>query len=141
MGRVQIALSFAFFAAVFLVSTETSVAQTGFRDAYRRQTGYRGYSRYHPNRTVRDQVFRRPTVSPYLQLVDRSSPSSTPYHSLVRPQLEQQQINRRQNIALQQLRQQTNAVRAQRSRTEGIRATGHQTFFQNLSHYYPGARR
>jgi len=140
MGRTQLALAIAVFATVFLVAIDTSVAQTPYRDVYRSRLGS-GRSRYSPQNTIRNQIFRRPTVSPYLQLVDRASASSTPYHSLVRPQLEQQQINRQQNRALQQLRRQTAAPRAPPNRGEGLRATGHQTFFQNLSHYYPGARR
>jgi hypothetical protein len=91
---------------------------------------------------VRDNTLRRPTVSPYLNLVDPArSPFTTPYHSLVRPLLEQEEATRRQQVQLQQVQQQllqSEQRRTSRDQPGGIRGTGHATFYQNYSHFYPG---
>jgi hypothetical protein len=84
-----------------------------------------------------------PTVSPYLNLFreDFDGNSDFNYTTLVRPQLQQQQINQqvqRQNLELNRRLQ---SVAAQSDfNPEGSKAqypTGHQTVFGYYGHYYP----
>ncbi len=85
---------------------------------------------------------RRPRVSPYLNLVNNNQPGATNYQSLVRPQLEQQAVNRNQRAALSRM-QRTAPTRSQ-STSQGnqhLRGTGHRTTFDDLSRYYPGLKR
>jgi hypothetical protein len=86
-----------------------------------------------------DSILKRPTVSPYLQLLSESSLTTTPYHSLVRPALEQQRINQTQSDQFQRLQQQVyrdEQYRRQQPGQGALRPTGHRTYFGNLSHYY-----
>jgi hypothetical protein len=94
-------------------------------------------------------IYRRPTVSPYIQLQQQGMnplQNQNVYQTLVQPQLQQQQ----QQIAqLQQARQMTrmqNQVQqiqrdtSARQVDESIRPTGHRATFQNFSHFYPQQR-
>jgi hypothetical protein len=92
-------------------------------------------------------VRQTPTVSPYLNLFreDLDGNSDLNYQTLVRPQLEQQQINQQvQRQALDSSRRiQALSARADFS-PQGSRQqspTGHSTAFFNYSHYYPTGRR
>jgi hypothetical protein len=92
-------------------------------------------------------VSTRPTVSPYLNLFreDLDGFSDFNYQTLVRPQLQQQEIN--QNLQRQQQELSANvqamvakpAFNPQGSQSQ--HPTGHQTMFRQLSHYYPLAAR
>lgn len=86
----------------------------------------------------RDLAFRRPTVSPYLSLFDRSGTSTTPYYAYVKPRLEQQAENRRLEQQQTALRQELNqvAARANAAQQTGRLPTGHTTVFMNYSHYF-----
>ncbi len=86
----------------------------------------------------RDLAFRRPTVSPYLSLFDRSGSSTTPYYSYVKPRLEQQAENRRVQQQTAQLQQELNQVSARSNAAQqaGRLPTGHTTVFMNYSHYF-----
>jgi hypothetical protein len=90
------------------------------------------------NNNYRDLAFRRPTVSPYLSLFDRSGTSTTPYYAYVKPRLEQQAENRRMEQQNTQLRQELNqvAARANAAQQTGRLPTGHTTAFMNYSHYF-----
>lgn len=91
----------------------------------------------------------RPTVSPYLNLFNEGfSDGADNYNTLVRPQINQQRTNaqfRRQN---EQLRRQEQAVNSRfqalsarpaftPTGNQNILTTGHRTFYNNTSHYYP----
>jgi hypothetical protein len=84
----------------------------------------------------------RPRVSPYLNLVNNTQAGATNYQSLVRPQIEQQSINRSQRAAVSQLQRQSAATRSA-STPQGnskLRGTGHHTVFGETSRYYPQMR-
>ena len=95
------------------------------------------------------QIYRRPTVSPYIQLQQQGMnplQNQNVYQTMVQPQLQQQQ---QQITQLQQARQMTkmqNQVQqiqrdtSARQLDESIRPTGHRATFQNLSHFYPQQR-
>lgn len=99
----------------------------------------------HTTRAVKPyaNVERRPTVSPYLNLVrDDGDTSDVPnYQSLVRPQIEQSRTNRRQRQRLQKLGRQVRQLQTSKSpstgETDQVRETGHAVRFMNLLHYYP----
>jgi hypothetical protein len=84
-----------------------------------------------------------PTVSPYLNLfrTDLGGNNDLNYNTLVRPQLQQQQLNaqvQRQNIELSR-RVQSIAAQADYN-VEGSKdelPTGHQTAFMYTGHYFP----
>ena len=85
---------------------------------------------------------RTPTLSPYLSLTRGDDEGSVlpNYFTFVRPQLEQQRFNQKQQKRIQTLDQQFRQFSAQGAfsptgSTE-IRATGHETRFRNLSHFY-----
>lgn len=89
-------------------------------------------------RDYRDLAFRRPTVSPYLSLFDRTGNSTTPYYAYVKPRLEQQDENRRLARQTAELRQELNqaTARANAAMQQGRLPTGHTTVFMNYSHYF-----
>lgn len=85
------------------------------------------------------------TMSPYMNLFreDLSGSGDMNYQMLVRPMLEQQEINRqmqRENQLLSR-RVQSLATQSALSATEGtgLIPTGHQTTFGYYSHFYPAA--
>lgn len=82
----------------------------------------------------------RPTVSPYLNLLQGGANSLNlpQYQTLVRPFLDQQSINERNQFDTQSLKRQVNTLQGQVNRaTIGPgRATGHPTRYMNYSHYY-----
>ncbi|MDA7977598.1 MAG: hypothetical protein MPJ50_02370 [Pirellulales bacterium] len=86
------------------------------------------------------QGVRRPTVSPYLNLLRRDATPAENYYNLVRPEKTFRQSLQAQSRQIQQLqRQSTAAPRAQTATTPGVVAipsTGHTTFYQTYSHYY-----
>ena len=102
-----------------------------------------------PNNLPFSTVYRRPTVSPYIQLQQQGMnplQNQNVYQTLVQPQLQQQQqqitqlqqarqMSRMQN-QVQQIQRDTSA----RQLDESIRPTGHRATFQNLSHFYPPTR-
>lgn len=92
-------------------------------------------------------VQRRPTLSPYLNLLrnDGDDLGGLPnYHTFVRPMLDQQRTNRRTSQQLQGLNQDVQAVNRQLahqpSEASMLRPTGHQTVFMNHSHFYQFGR-
>lgn len=89
-----------------------------------------------------DHLQRTPTISPYLNLErdDNSASVATNYHTLVRPQLQQQATNRRQQRELQQLGRELQHYEAQLPTAPGgsdsIRSTGHSVRFLNYLQFY-----
>jgi Ca2+-dependent lipid-binding protein len=91
-------------------------------------------------------TYRRPTVSPYLQLQQQGMnplQNQNIYQTMVQPQVQQQQ----QQIEMLQQRRQLGKVQGQvqqiqqssqaRQINETIRPTGHASTYMNYSHFYP----
>jgi TolA-binding protein len=92
-----------------------------------------------------NSVYRRPTVSPYLNLQQQGyNPlqSQNIYQTVVQPQVQQQQqqieqlSQRRQMQKLQNQVQQIGRDTTGRQVDESIRPTGHRATYMNYSHYY-----
>lgn len=109
--------------AVFLVALLGVLsAGTAMAQVQQRQYGY-------------DPFLNRPALSPYFNLTRRESGSSLNYHTMVRPQIEAQYQAQYQQRQIQQLQRQVSRPASQA--TAGG-ATGHPSYFMNLSHFYPG---
>jgi hypothetical protein len=92
-----------------------------------------------------NSTYRRPTVSPYMQLQQQGfNPWQTQniYQTQVQPQVQQQQqqieqlSQRRQMSRLQNQVQQIGRDTSSRQLDESIRPTGHRATYMNYSHYY-----
>jgi hypothetical protein len=110
----------AFGALVVIVSTSSAQAQQPFSN-----------------------IQQSPTVSPYLNLLNRSNVGLPNYQTLVRPMLDQQEQNIQQQQQINQLKQHQKSLvanqergLAQRGISNEIRGTGHVTVFMDYSHYY-----
>lgn len=96
-----------------------------------------------------ENIYRRPTVSPYLQMQQQGMnplQNQNIYQTMVQPQLEQQrqqieQINQRRQMGQMQnqMRQMQQSSQA-RQLDETIRPTGHASTYMNYSHFYRMAR-
>jgi hypothetical protein len=95
-------------------------------------------------------IQQSPTVSPYLNLLNRSNVGLPTYQTLVRPQIDQQEQSLQQQQQINQLKQHQKSLvanqergLAQRGISNEIRGTGHVTVFMDYLHYYqraPGSR-
>jgi hypothetical protein len=90
------------------------------------------------------QYTPKPTVSPYLNLFNDPTGIGV-YQTLVRPFLNQNDVNSNQSATNLQLQQQLNQIRSNSglgvTGTGGrIRPTGHAATYMDLSHYYSGGR-
>ncbi len=90
------------------------------------------------------QYSPRPTVSPYLNLFNDPRGVGV-YQNMVRPFLQQNDLNAQQNAINNQLQAELNQVRSSTGlggtgAARGIRPTGHAATYMELSHYYTGAR-
>ncbi|MEM6328645.1 MAG: hypothetical protein AAF790_00195 [Planctomycetota bacterium] len=92
---------------------------------------------------------RRPSISPYLNLFrgDNNFTGSNDdlnYQTLVRPQLQQQQFNRRAALAAQQMNARLQNLAAQPAfaptGSQTLIPTGSPAAYRFYSHYYPGQR-
>jgi hypothetical protein len=84
----------------------------------------------------------RPTVSPYLNLLNNNSFGIPNYQTMVRPEVEARDAINRQGASLQQLQQQfREASQGGRQYQPGVSRTGHGARYMNYSHYYSGIRR
>ncbi len=92
-----------------------------------------------------NSTYRRPTVSPYMQLQQQGfNPfqNQNIYQTMVQPQVQQQQqqieqlSQNRQMQKLQNQVQQIGRDTSGRQIDESIRATGHRATYMNYSHYY-----
>ena len=89
-------------------------------------------------------IQQSPTVSPYLNLLNRNTGSGLPaYQTLVQPILQQQQQAAIQQTQISRLQKQQSALAAgggltapARGVSSEIRGTGHVTAFMDYSHYY-----
>ena len=88
-----------------------------------------------------DSSARRPSVSPYMNLINNNTGQATNYQSLVRPQIDQQNYNTQAASAIKNLqRQQAASSMRSKSSSEGntkMRATGHAATRETYSHFYP----
>ena len=97
------------------------------------------------NRSVNNQILNRPTVSPYLQLLQNNGAAAVGagatasiYQTQVRPAVEARRQAAVQQGQINQIRNDLNRARQQFSRPTGQNSTGHPTRFMSYSHYYPG---
>lgn len=86
-----------------------------------------------PGRSSYSNRLRRPSVTPYLNLFRQDSLGQPSYYTLVRPQLAQQQINGRQELAVSEL---DSAVAEERRERQTLPATGHPVRYRYFSHFY-----
>jgi len=102
-----------------------------------------------PGQKPFQDVYRRPTVSPYLQLQQQGMnplQNQNIYQTMVQPQVQQQQQQIEQLNQRRQMGQLQNQVRQiqqspqSRQFDETIRPTGHASTFMNYSHFYPPRR-
>ena len=119
----------------------TATAQAQFQHQ-NRVSGltYRGQS-------MRSAILSQPTVSPYLALVDLNGTGaidpSRQYFSFVRPRIERDAQQRRQQLQIQNLQQNVADMRsaAARQNQQRGRITGHPTRFNYYLQYYPTLNR
>jgi len=103
-------------------------------------------SRFVYNYTARGSILNRPTTSPYLAMTDisgRGINSAQSYFTQVRPQLENQIRQRRQQRNINNLQRNVSSIntaisRAAANNRRGARITGHPTRFATYLNYYPG---
>jgi hypothetical protein len=88
-------------------------------------------------------IQQSPTVSPYLNLMNRSNVGLPTYQTLVKPQIDQQEQNFQQQQQISRLQQHQKSLVAnqerglsQRGISNEIRGTGHVTVFMDYLHYY-----
>lgn len=86
-------------------------------------------------------VQQTPTVSPYLNLLNRQGLGLPNYQTLVRPQLQtDQQFSKQQSqisrLAKQQAGLASQGLTGSRGISTQIRGTGHVTRFMDTSHYF-----
>ena len=94
-----------------------------------------------PSTSPLNNAINRPTVSPYLNLLQRSGNGMPTYQTLVRPMVEQRQQAARNAAQIQQLQQDLSAnSRAGQVRSTGesqqVRGTGHVSGFMNHMHFF-----
>jgi hypothetical protein len=85
-----------------------------------------------------------PTLSPWLNLYQRSTGPLDPYHQWVRPELNLRETLQQQDLANQRQAVDIAAVghqvtQLEQDRAAPIRPTGTGSGFMSLSHYYPAA--
>jgi len=102
-----------------------------------------------PGQRPFENTYRRPTVSPYLQLQQQGMnplQNQNIYQTMVQPQVEQQRQQIEQLQQRRQMGQLQNQVKQIQQGTqarqfdETIRPTGHASTYMNYSHYYPMGR-
>ncbi len=117
-------IALAAFSTCLFVSSEASAQRQGYNP---------------PSVSAAANIYSRPTVSPYLNLLRGGAGS---YQSLVRPLANNNQAARQNARQIQQLRRNATPTRTGRAAgSQGVSPTGHTTAFRNLSHFYPNARR
>lgn len=115
------------------------------------QVNIRGVQSYIGRAGNITNVLNRPTVSPYLRLLQNNgNPTSGNgtinnvglYQTSVRPQLERRRQTQQTQQQIRQIQGQLNRIQQDfRRPTGGAMSTGHPTRFMSYSHYYPGLAR
>ena len=111
----------------------------------RNANSYSG-SRFTYNYSARGSILNRPTTSPYLAMTDINGlgiNSTQSYFTQVRPQLENQIRQRRQQRNITNLQRNVSSInmaisRAAATNRQGVRTTGHPTRFASYLNYFPG---
>ena len=88
-----------------------------------------------PGRQSYTNRLQRSTVTPYLNLNRRGTTAVNNYYTLVRPQLQQEVINGRQQDAVRDLSAEFTQDRLRQSE-EALPATGHPVRYRFFSHFY-----
>jgi len=122
-----------FFIATFVVSIV--VADT----CYGQLSAPRIRRRNNFGTSVQSHIQNRPTVSPYLNLLNNSSREGIPsYFTQVRPQLQARAAAQRAEQSIESLQQDVTRVESTvRRNSVGGFQTGHPTRFMNTLHYFP----
>lgn len=86
---------------------------------------------------MQNQLYNRPTVSPYLNLLRPQGITGTPnYQTLVRPQVQQYNTNARQGAALNNLQSEVQNIENAPPPYTGVRPTGHTSTFNSTGRYF-----
>jgi hypothetical protein len=89
-------------------------------------------------RRTQNSLYNRPTVSPYLNLLQPQGGGLPNYQTLVRPAIDQRRQNQDTQRQISQLQSSVAASTAQEQRGEvTFRPTGHGTGKFYYSHFYP----
>ena len=132
------AVFFALLAVAFCLPSSV-LAQSGSSGALstlsRAQSGF----------SVTNRINNRPTVSPYLRLLQGNGQAQSGfanvqpiYQTQVRPELERRQNARVQAAQIQGIQRDLSRLRQQYTQpNQGYMQTGHPTRFMSYSHYYP----
>jgi hypothetical protein len=101
-----------------------------------------------PRNRAFDDIQRKPTTSPYLNLLNNQGTGVPNYQNLVRPQMEQRSINLQQSNAIRSLQQQTaQSAISTRYGNQALRPTGHRSSHMNFMNgdrtraFYPALAR
>jgi hypothetical protein len=89
-------------------------------------------------RPRRNSIADQPALSPYLNLANPNVDPGLSYVGIAAPALRQQEINDRNTRSLQALRTRVQEDEIGAYAASGMPATGHQSRFRNLSHFYGG---
>ncbi len=97
-----------------------------------------GYAQGNASRKIQNSLYNRPTVSPYLNLLQPQGGGLPNYQTLVRPAIDQRRRNQDTNRQIAELQGvvAANNVRDQRGETQ-FRPTGHATGNFYYSHFFP----
>ena len=136
--KIRIVEKCFFVAALLLLLPSAAVAQSG-------NSSLSTFSRTAGNFNVTNRINNRPTVSPYLRLLQNNgNPQSglggvqPVYQTQVRPMLQRREQQRQQQAQIQQIQQNLGQLRQQFTQpNRGFMQTGHPTRFMSYSHYYP----
>lgn len=94
--------------------------------------------RNNPALRTQRSLYNRPTVSPYLNLLQPQGGGLPNYQTLVRPAIEQRRQNRETQRQISQLQSAVALESAQGQRGETmLRPTGHTTGYFYYSHFFP----
>ncbi len=97
-----------------------------------------GYAQKNVSMRTLRSLYNRPTVSPYLNLLQPQGNGLPNYQTLVKPALDQERKNADTQRQIYQLQSAVASNTAQDSRGEAtFRPTGHTTTYFYYSHFYP----
>jgi hypothetical protein len=95
-----------------------------------------------PASAQRRAPVRRPTLSPYLNLLNRNNGVGFNYYQRVRPEVEFRNADRQLSSDVNTLQSRLNDLKAQREELkQGLSTTGHVPRFMDLKGYFPGLGR
>lgn len=127
-----------------LIGTLSLIVIQNAENAQSQDDVRRNFFRYNTYRSPHQNIFHRPTVSPYLQLLANPNRGGLPqYHTMVKPRLEARERTRQQESQISRMQQQITSIQQSVApqRRDGVAITGHPTRFMNMIHYYPSLSR